>query len=102
MLHLDDSHTDALVAIRDGVATAYLAVLSIGEIGSIQELFVAEAFRRQGIGLTMMSRALEIAARSLFRHVFVGVLPGNEAAISLYRRCGFEKVGETISYRSPD
>ena len=56
MLHLDDSHTDALVAIRDGVAVAYTAVLSVGEIGAIQDLYVSAPYRRQGLGLTMMSR----------------------------------------------
>ena len=101
MLHLDDPHTDALLAIRDGVAAATTAVLSVGEIGAIQELFVSAPFRRQGIGRTMMSRALEICARSLFKHVFVCVEPDNAPAIGLYHRCGFQKVGETVSYRAP-
>ncbi len=99
VLHLDDSHTDALLALRGGVALGYMAVLSAGEIGAIQDLYVADAHRRQGIGRTLMSRALEICARSLFKHIFVGVLPENSSAIELYQRCGFRKVGETISYR---
>ena len=102
LLHLDDPHTDALVALRNGVAAAYLAVMSVGEIGSIQDLYVSAPFRRQGIGRTMMSRALEIAARSLFKHVFVSVAPENDAAIALYHRGGFAKIGEAISYRAPE
>jgi ribosomal protein S18 acetylase RimI-like enzyme len=102
LLHLDDPHTDALVALRDGVAAAYLAVMSVGEIGAIQDLYVSSPFRRQGIGRTMMSRALEIAARSLFKHVFVSVGPENEAAIGLYHRGGFAKIGEAILYRAPE
>ncbi len=101
MLHLDDSHTDALVALRNGIAVGYMAVLSVGEIGAIQDLYVAAAYRRQGIGRTLMSRALEICARSLFKHAFIGVAPDNAAAITLYERCGFQKVGETITYRAP-
>src|SRR5438132_3380119 len=71
MLHLDDPHTDSLLALRGGVAAAFLAVLAAGETGIIAHLHVAAAFRGQGMGRTMMSRALEICARSLFKHFFI-------------------------------
>jgi GNAT superfamily N-acetyltransferase len=100
VLHLDDPHVDALVALRDGVAAAYLAVLSIGEIGLIEDLFVSEPARGQGIGRTMMSRALEICARSLFKHVFIGVASDNAPGLALGARCGFQKIGQTDSYRA--
>ena len=98
MLHLDDPHTDALVALRDGAAAGYMAVLSVGEIGAIQDLYVSASFRRLGLGRTLMNRALEIAARSLFKHVFICAAPDNEAAIALYHRCGFKKIGEATVY----
>ena len=99
VLHLDDSHTDALLALRGGVALGYMAVLSVGEIGAIQDLCISAPYHRQGIGRTLMSRALEICARSLFKHVFIGVAPDYAGAIALYERCGFRKFGETVSYR---
>lgn len=99
MLHLEDPSTDSLLTMKDGAAAALVSVLTVGEMGCIAELFVAEKFRRQGIGRTMMSRALEICARSLFKHVFVGVGADNAAAQALYRACGFRKIGEFISYR---
>jgi ribosomal protein S18 acetylase RimI-like enzyme len=98
MLHLDDSHTDALVALRGTEAAACTAVLAVGEIGAIQELYVNDAMRGEGIGRTMMSRALEICARSLFKHVFAGVAPEDLAAMALLERCGFCKVAESVSY----
>jgi ribosomal protein S18 acetylase RimI-like enzyme len=100
MLHLDDPHVDALLALKEQQAAAKVAVLSVGEIGRIEDLYVAERFRGQGIGLTMMSRALEICARSLFKHVFLSVAPDNRRAISMYERLGFEKIGQMVSYRS--
>jgi ribosomal protein S18 acetylase RimI-like enzyme len=45
-----------------------------------------------------MSRALEICARSLFKHVFAGVAPEDLAAMALLERCGFCKVAESVSY----
>lgn len=99
MMHLDDPHTDALLALKAGRAAALLEVLSVGELGCIEGLHVAEAFRGQGIGRTLMSRALEICARSLFKHVFLTVEPTNDVAIRLYRQCGFDKLGDYALYR---
>ena len=101
MMHLDDPHVDALVALKDQKPAGFVAVLSVGEIGGIQEMFVSGAFRNQGIGRTMMSRALEICARSLFRHVFVGVDPQNAAAVQLYSKAGFKRLGRYVQYRRP-
>ena len=101
MLHLDDPHVDALVAIKDQKAAAFVAVLSVGEIGGIQEMFVTPLLRGQGIGRTMMSRAMEICARSLFKHVFVGVGPENAAAVGLYSKIGFKRIGRHVQYRAP-
>jgi len=102
MMHLDDPHTDALLALKDGKPAALLEVLSVGELGCIEGLHVAEPFRRKGLGRTMMSRALEICARSLFKHVFLTVVPTNDVAIALYRKFGFAKIGEFAFYRFID
>ena len=84
--------------LKDDLAAAYATVLTVGEIGCITELFVAQRFRRQGIARTMMSRALEICARSLFKHVFLSCEPTNTPAIALYRKLGFEKIGDFVCY----
>jgi ribosomal-protein-alanine N-acetyltransferase len=98
MLHLDDPHWDAMIALKDGRAVAKVGVLAVGDMGRIEDLFVSEQFRGQGNGRTMMSRALEICARSLFKHVFLSVAPDNARAIELYQRLGFEKIGGIEEY----
>ena len=99
--HLDDPHWDALLALRDGVAVARVGVLAVGEIGRIEHVFVSAGARRQGIGRTMMGRALEICARSLFKHVMLSVQPTNREAIGLYGHFGFRKIGELRAYIFP-
>jgi len=101
MLHLEDPQTDALVALKNGIAAAIVSVLTVGEMGCIEDLFVSARFRHQGIGRTMMSRALEICARALFKHVFLEVACDNDSAIALYTSVGFRKVGDFISYGAP-
>lgn len=102
MLHLDDSHVDALLALRDGVPVASACVLAVGEIGCVETLYVSKSFRRQGIGRTMMSRALEICARSLFKHVFLTRDPADPTASNLYTHLGFKKIGQWTEYHAPD
>ncbi|HEV8292718.1 MAG TPA: N-acetyltransferase [Tepidisphaeraceae bacterium] len=101
MLHLDDPHWDALLALRDGQPVGYMGVLAVGEIGRIDEVYVAKSHRRQGIGSLMLSRVLEICARSLFKHVLLSVNPKNSAAIELYQKFGFQKIGEISGYFRP-
>jgi len=98
VMHLDDPHVDALLALKDTKAVGKVYVLAVGEIGSIEHVFVSAPFRGQGIGRTLISRAMEICARSLFKHVFLSVDPENAAAIALYAKFGFEKIGDFESY----
>jgi [ribosomal protein S18]-alanine N-acetyltransferase len=93
VLHIEDPQTDSLLALRDGVPAAYVSILNMGEIGYISELFVSEQFRNQGIGRTMMSRAMEVCARAVHRHVFIGVDATNAPAVRLYEQFGFRKIG---------
>jgi ribosomal protein S18 acetylase RimI-like enzyme len=46
-----------------------------------------------------MSRALEICARSMFRHVMLCVACDNAAARSLYAGFGFRPIGQMVTYR---
>jgi ribosomal protein S18 acetylase RimI-like enzyme len=98
VLHMEDPNTDALLALKDGVPVAYVAVLTVGEIGYISELFVSDRARNGGIGRTMMSRAMEVCARAVHRHVFIGVDPANAPAAQVYSRFGFKRIGAFAFY----
>jgi GNAT superfamily N-acetyltransferase len=99
--HLDDPHVDALIALKDQQPAGHVDVLAVGELGRIEHLYTAPTFRRQHIAQTLMSRALEICARSLFKHVFLMCPPTNHPAQSLYRKLGFEKLADLTAYEAP-
>jgi ribosomal protein S18 acetylase RimI-like enzyme len=101
MMHLDDPHYDALLALKDGRAVAHVGVLAVGEIGRIEDVYVTESMRGQGVGTMMISRAMEICARSLFKHILLGVAPQKADAIAVYRKFGFRRIGEFIAYQKP-
>ncbi|HEY1683504.1 MAG TPA: GNAT family N-acetyltransferase [Tepidisphaeraceae bacterium] len=98
MLHLDDPQWDALLALKDGAVVGRIGVLSVGEIGLIENVFVSAPFRQQRVATTMLHRAIEICQRSLFRHVLLGVSSDNASAISLYKKFGFAKVADAPTY----
>jgi ribosomal-protein-alanine N-acetyltransferase len=99
MLHFEDPATDSVLAMKDGVPAGYASLMTMGEIGYIGEVFVSEKSRNAGIGRTLMSRTLEICARAIHRHVFIGVAADNAPAAHLYGRFGFKKIGEYSYYR---
>lgn len=95
---LDDGHWDALLALHNGQAVAGVGVLAVGDIGLIADLFVVETLRRRGLGRLMVARAMEICARSVFKHVFMRVGADNGAALNLCRAFGMAIIGEQIHY----
>jgi ribosomal protein S18 acetylase RimI-like enzyme len=100
ILDLDDPHFDAVLALIGNDVAGYVGVLAAGEIGRIETLLVSAKQRRRGVGRTLMSRALEICARSLFKHVFLSCRPANAPAQALYAQLGFRNVGDFVNYRA--
>ncbi len=83
-----------LVAERDGEPAGFLAVLSIppDEV-EILNLAVATRFHRQGVGSALLDAAGG-------RVQFLDVRISNHAALSFYRRHGFQKCGHRRKYYS--
>jgi ribosomal protein S18 acetylase RimI-like enzyme len=55
---------------------------------------VDPAWRGRGIAFDLISRSLDQLAELSFTSVSLKVMKSNGAAFALYRRCGFEVVGE--------
>jgi ribosomal protein S18 acetylase RimI-like enzyme len=100
MLRLDDPQCEGILVLKDGNAVGRAYIVTVGEIGRLEMVYVAKELRGQGIGRTIMSRAMEACARSMFRHVFLSVDATNAVAVGMYRRFGFERVGQIVTYRA--
>jgi ribosomal-protein-alanine N-acetyltransferase len=64
----------------------------------VLSIAVAKPERGKGIGRALMNNHLGRMAAAGVKRVFLEVEPGNAGAIALYRRLGFETVGERKSY----
>ncbi|MFB6101889.1 MAG: GNAT family N-acetyltransferase [Haloplanus sp.] len=85
----DLSPTTALVSTADGSPVGYLLAVPGDDAVYIAELVVDPAHRREGRAKALLSAC---AARTDAERLTVTVAPENEAAQSLYRSCGFERV----------
>ncbi len=100
MLHYDDPSYDALLALRDGKAVGHAGVLTSGEVGFIDDVYVIEPMRGRGLGRVMLNRVMESCRRGLLRHVMLAVAPDNVIAQRLYASFGFVKIGRFITWRA--
>ena len=92
------------------VARCFVAEAEDGRIAAmivswvvIDELHIAtiathHEFRRQGIGTLILKSALKDASADAVRRAFLEVRASNEAAISMYRKFGFEITGRRAKY----
>jgi L-phenylalanine/L-methionine N-acetyltransferase len=99
-----DDHV--LVAVRHG-EVAGSAGLHVGQgrkrHSATLGIGVGATHQRAGVGDALMTAILELADRWLgLRRVELGVLAGNEAAIRLYEKHGFTRVGTLRQSVAPD
>ena len=98
-----------LVAECAGVIAGFATVLTRvpfealddppGEHALVTDLVVREGFRRRGLGAVLLGATERYARAAGAAELRVGVLSGNHAAASLYRRAGFAPYLETLTKR---
>jgi GNAT superfamily N-acetyltransferase len=101
MLHLDDSHLDALLALQAGNPVGCISVLTTGEVGTVREWYVTPEHRNHGLGRLLLDRAMEICSRSVLRHVMIALPPSAQAAHRLCQTAGFQVIGQTSTLHRP-
>ena len=87
----DDS--GRLVGIATGLAPGAETQHKSGPI--IVGVFVDSSARRQGVGIPLIEEIVAWAQARGSTRLDVWITSGNEPAIALYRRCGFEPTGAT-------
>ncbi len=91
----------AVLGVTEGERLlGYLALSSVLDEGTIDNVAVEPSLRRRGLGARLMEAALEEAARQSLSFVTLEVRESNGAAQALYRRYGFLPVGRRRRYYS--
>ena len=94
---------DFIVAEADGEVCGYGGIISAGGISELPKICVAPGFRRRGVA-DMIMDALERLARTRGSdQLTLEVRVSNEAAIALYEKSGFARMGVRPNfYTSPN
>jgi [ribosomal protein S18]-alanine N-acetyltransferase len=96
----------ALIAERDfrcegaPMLIGFLIARHLGPEWELENIVVVPEERGRGIGLRLMEELLARAKQTNGETVFLEVRESNVAAISLYRRLGFQQTGRRKSYYS--
>jgi ribosomal protein S18 acetylase RimI-like enzyme len=97
--HLDDPQVDSLLALDGDRPVGTVSIVLAGQIGFLVELYVHPRHLRRHVGATLLSRAIELAARSRVRALTLFCDEGNTPAERLYERAGFIRAGRIETMR---
>jgi len=86
------------VAAEGGTVAGYLVFSSVLDEGSVDNIAVAPAFRRQGIAAQLLAGAIEKARAAGISFITLEVRASNAPAVALYERFGFREVGRRRGY----
>lgn len=81
-----------------GDARGFVLIRAIADEAEILTIAVRPSARRQGLGKTLVEKAIVASAAAGAERMFLEVAESNAAAIALYRSCGFEPVGLRKNY----
>jgi putative acetyltransferase len=93
-----DDGRDAIVGRLSLARDPHPASAHVADLG----LMVAAAYRRRGIGRSLLATAVEWAEAAEIRKLELHVFPWNKPAIRLYERFGFEREGVRRGHYSRD
>lgn len=81
-----------------GKIIGYLVGQLIFEMGDLFYIAVDSHYRGNGIGIQLMNFFMKDAKSQGVEAISLEVRLSNEAAISLYKRCGFQQIGTRKNY----
>jgi ribosomal-protein-alanine N-acetyltransferase len=83
----------AVAKTEKGQVVGYAGMLCVLDEGDILNVAVSPAFQRQGIGSRLMETLVAYAQERSIRAMTLEVRAGNQGAILLYEKMGFQKAG---------
>lgn len=93
-----DTRWYVIAETEDGELAGYAGLMAGVDTADIQTLAVLPAYRRQGVGRSLLHALIGEAARRRVADLLLEVRADNEPAIALYRAMGFEQIALRRGY----
>ena len=87
-----------LVSTDDRDLTGFVVAHTATEEWELENIVVAEASRRRGLGCQLVRALLDAARQQHARAIFLEVRESNASARALYGACGFQETGRRPHY----
>ena len=97
---VNNPSAEFFVLEKDGAVAAYMGMHTVLDECYIANVAVKGEHRKKGYGQRLVENALEVAENKGCSFITLEVRISNLAAISLYEKCGFEKMGERKNFYS--
>ncbi len=97
---LTNPQAEFFVLETEGTVAAYMGMHIVLDECYIANVAVSPAFRRRGCGKLLVENALCVAREKGCCFITLEVRLSNLSAINLYKKCGFEDVGERKNFYS--
>ena len=82
----------------DNALSSFISAIHVLDEIDIIEIGVIKEQRRQGVAYELVSHLQKYCIKNSIRKIFLGVAENNIAAISLYEKTGFNKIGIRKNY----
>ncbi len=95
--HLDEPRLEVLLGRIEGRPAGAISLVNLGDVGVIDDIATLPPYRGRGVAATLLDRAIELARRSVLKHVILECQPDNPAT-RLYEAMGFKAVASHCKY----
>jgi len=85
-----------------GSLVGYFVLMPVLDEAHLLNISVASTCRRQGYGSLLLSHATRVARQAGAASLLLEVRPSNDAALALYQRFGFRRIGVRRAYYPAD
>jgi len=87
-----------LVALDELEVVGYGGVALLGDVADIHTLTIKESYRRLGIASSMLEKLESWAIQRGAKALMLEMREGNEAAMSLYQKAGYQLISRRDNY----
>ena len=91
-----------LMDVNDDAIRGYAGFWYDGDDAELMTIGVGSAYQRQGIASALLQRLIDEAKRQGARRMLLEVRVDNHAALTLYQRFGFTRLGLRKRYYQPE